>query len=87
MTVITHDNAAHRFTTQADGHLAYVEYETGAVSYTHLDVYKRQPMLSWPSRYRLSSTLLKRAAASISTRLCTIRSVGVHGAGSNRRPE
>ena len=37
MTVITHDNAAHRFTTQADGHLAYVEYETGdgRIAITH----------------------------------------------------
>ena len=29
MTAITHDIAAHRFVTQADGHLAYVEYAMG----------------------------------------------------------
>lgn len=29
MTEINHDRAAHRFTMQVDGHLAYVEYETG----------------------------------------------------------
>ena len=29
MTDIHHDAVAHRFITEADGHTAYVEYETG----------------------------------------------------------
>ena len=29
MMDINHDRTSHRFTTEADGHLAYVEYETG----------------------------------------------------------
>ena len=37
MTSIRHDAAHHRFTTEVEGHLAYVEYEPGttAIAITH----------------------------------------------------
>ncbi len=37
MTEIRHDAAHHRFVTEVDGHMAYVEYEPGAsaIAITH----------------------------------------------------